>query len=376
MPERIHAAGRWRDRRATLAGVGIAAAGTVLLTAVLHWRAGASAPVARIEPMPVATTTFRRQSGYLRQRQFLGVVEAARRADLGFESTGQIAQIHVHEGSPVSAGDELARLDDSRLQAQRAAAAAELETLMADLELAQLKARRQEDLQATGAVSREAYDETRLRARALGAQRKAVAAELRRLDIELDKLQLRAPYDGIVAARYRDAGSVIADGTPVLRLIQSGAREAHIGVAPEMADALVPRQRYTLRWRDRELSAPLRALRPDVDPGTRAAIAVFDLPATLDALDGEAITLLLPHRIEEAGGWLPLSALLEGQRGVWNVLVLGERDDQSITRREVVEVLELRGEQAYVRGTVGDGQRVIADGIHRIAPGSPVTPLD
>ncbi|MBN7798357.1 efflux RND transporter periplasmic adaptor subunit [Parahaliea mediterranea] len=363
-------------RRSTLAGVALAIALGALLTAVLRWRADASAPVARIEAMPVATVTFHEQSGYQQQRQFLGVVEAAQRADLAFESTGQIARIEVREGSRVEAGEVLARLDDRRLRAQRAAAAAEQETLQAELELARLKAQRQQDLQASGAVSREAYDETRLRAQALVAQGKAVAAELQRIDIELQKLQLRAPYGGIVAARYRDAGAVAGAGEPVLRLIQTGAREAHIGVAPEMAAALRAPQHHTLLWRDREVPATLRAVRPDVDPATRAAVAVFDLPEDLDALDGEAITLRLPRAIAEPGGWLPVSALLEGQRGVWNALAVRQRDGHSVTTREVVEVLALRSDQAYVRGTLRDGQVVVADGIHRIAPGSPVTPID
>ncbi len=356
-------------------GVVVAVAATFALTSLLYWRVDAAPPKARMEPMPVATVTFHSQPGFKRQRHFLGLVEADKRADLGFESAGQIADIAVNEGTTVTAGEVLAALDSRRLQAERRAAAAEMDTLLADLELAQLRAGRQKDLQASGAVSREAYDETRLRAEALRAQRKAVAARLQQIDIELEKQSLRAPYDGVVAALYQDAGAVTSPGTPVLRLIQSHVREAHIGIAPEMAGDLKPGNTYALHWRQQELPAVLRGVRPDVDPATRAAIAVFNLPAEPLLLDGESISLALPSYIDESGGWLPLSALLEGQRGIWNVLAVTPIENGFVTRREVVEVLELRDDIAYVRGTLEDGQMVVADGVHRIAPGSPVTPL-
>ncbi len=43
--------------------------------------------------------------------------------------------------------------------------------------------------------------------------------------------------------------------------------------------------------------------------------------------------------------------------------------------REVVEVLHVSGDRAYVRGSINDGDKLIADGVHRIAPGTLVAPL-
>ncbi|WP_187276528.1 efflux RND transporter periplasmic adaptor subunit [Parahaliea maris] len=365
-----------RQRVRTAAGAAVALLLAVGLSSLLHWRAGASDAREPAAALPVATTVFEQNAGYAEERRFLGVTEAPRRTDLGFESGGLLDRVEVNEGTEVEAGQLLAEQDPRLLQSRRSAAAAELETLQADLELAHLKAQRQRDLQASGAVSREAFDETRLRAQALESQRKSVAAQLERLDIELEKLALRAPYNGVVAALYTDPGAVVSPGTPILRLIQAGPREAHVGVPPELAADLTPGKVYPLQWRGQTLNAPLRAVRPDLDPASRTAVAVFELPETLAALDGEAITLQLQRHIPEPGGWLPVSALLEGQRGVWNVLALKQQDSHWLTVREAVEVLELRGDRAYVRGTLADGARVVADGLHRIAAGSAVQPLE
>jgi len=87
---------------------------------------------------------------------------------------------------------------------------------------------------------------------------------------------------------------------------------------------------------------------------------------------GQLVELVLPTRHDRAGFWLPLSALKAGQRGLWDVLVVLERDDQLVVARESVEVLHADGERVYVRGTLSDGARIIGDGAHRVTVGQPV----
>ena len=97
------------------------------------------------------------------------------------------------------------------------------------------------------------------------------------------------------------------------------------------------------------------------------------MPAGIHALDGEPVTLQLRERVVQSGGWLPLAALIEGQRGVWTVLRLSPDGDALRTVREAVEVLDLQGDRAYVRGTLADAALVVANGVHRITPGTLVT---
>jgi hypothetical protein len=73
-----------------------------------------------------------------------------------------------------------------------------------------------------------------------------------------------------------------------------------------------------------------------------------------------------------AGGWLPISALLEGKRGLWTVLRIDSSGEQYSTLREAVEVLDIQQDKAYVRGTLPDGSMVVASGMHRITPGTPI----
>jgi RND family efflux transporter MFP subunit len=345
----------------------------VVLTSLLYFREYLYADTIPDSTLTVAAVDFVGQEEYTRTVSYLGLVVAGRRANLGFETPGMIAEGPLRPGTLVAAGETIAALDTSALEARREAMAADLEQARVEYDLAQLKAKRQEKLRGSGAVSEDIYDETRLRALALSSRVEAMGARLASIDIELEKSRLAAPYEGIVADRYAQHGSVINPGMPVVRLIEVGGQESHIGVGAERARTLETGRRYTLKLRDTTFQAELLSIRPDIDPVTRTTTAVFALPDEISALDGEAVTLELEETIHESGGWLPIEALLEGNRGIWTVLRLQPDGDSLRTVREAVEVLETRGDQVFVRGTLAFGSQVVASGVHRITPGTPVS---
>ncbi len=364
------------SHRTLLVSLAVAAGLTAILTTAIALRAQIE-DQPRPAPMPVTTTVFELRQGYTEALRLTGLVQARSRAQLAFEVPGLLLELSVREGAQVVAGEVLGQLDTRQLQAQRAVAAADLASVEADLELARLRSARSTSLRATGAISAQDSDEARLAAEALASRREGLLARLASLDLDLEKSTLRAPYAGVVAARQVDPGTVLAAGTPVLQLVSTGSLEARIGVPAEHRSRLAAGLRYPLQLRTGTVEATLAAVRADLDPRTRTALAVFDLPPTATALDGEIATLVLSHTVPAAGGWLPISALLEGERGAWTVLRLDRRDDgATIAAREAVEVLHIDGNRAYVRGSLQAGQRVIADGIHRIAADTPVQPLE
>lgn len=354
-----------------LLGFGAAILVVAGLTSALHVRfAMGEKPLPRT-PLTVNTVTYHLQDNYERSVSYLGLVSAGRKANLGFEVAGTVASLPWREGSRVERGQVIARLDDAALQASFRATQADLDQARSELELARLKARRQQELRETGAVSREAYDETRLRAQALASRVEATEARLHSIQIQIDKASLKAPYDGVIADRFIHEGTVVNPGTPVVRFIESAGREANIGVAVSRSDALVPGNTYTLSLRGQDFASTLLTVRPDVDPVTRVMTAVFSIPANIQAVDGEPVSLTLTQDVASRGGWLPIAALLEGNRGLWTVLRI-ERKGAVTTVREAVEVLEIRGDRAFVYGTLADGSEVVASGVHRITPGTPV----
>jgi len=326
-------------------------------------------------PLPVEVVTFTSEDSYLRTGSFMGVVRAANDSIVGFEVAGTINTMAAREGQHVQAGTPLAALDTDRRQAQLRAAEAELNRLESQLELAQLQFKRVTDIEQRGLASQQELDEARLNANALLASKTAMHARLDSAKLEIEKSTLLAPFDGVVAERLAHEGAVVNAGSPVLRLVASSAFEAHIGVPSEVGATLQVGKNYGLTVAGVQVSARLRAIRNDVDAATLTVGAVLELPPETRLNAGENVVLELEEAVSAQGGWVPMSALIAGDRGLWNVLVVEERDGHAIALRESVEVVYNREDRAFVRGTLRENALVIATGLQRLSPGSRVEPL-
>jgi len=101
--------------------------------------------------------------------------------------------------------------------------------------------------------------------------------------------------------------------------------------------------------------------------------AVFTLPENIRTVAGESVILALDESVTARGGWLPITALVEGDRGLWNILVTTYENGALIAQREAVEVIYVESQRVFVRGTLKDGAEVVATGLQRLSPGSTIT---
>ena len=146
--------------------------------------------------------------------------------DVGAQRAGVVARILQDTGQPVHKGDLLAVLDDRQLVAEHDAAEAKLHSCEADLEdwqaetkVAESDLRRAEEMRKAGINTQEELDHARYKL--VGSQyeiekaRQNVSnaqANLRALDLELEKTHIASPFDGVVARRYVRAGQQVAVG--------------------------------------------------------------------------------------------------------------------------------------------------------------------
>jgi RND family efflux transporter MFP subunit len=187
--------------------------------------------------------------------------------------------------------------------------------------------------------------------------------------IALDEASVLAPFDGIVQQRYLDEGSQASPGQPVVRLVEVDHTEAHVGIPERVATDLAADAGFRLLWGDREVPGTLRAVLPEVDPSTRTLTAVFELQTSQVPL-GAVIELNLHSAVPEPGFWLPLTALTESDRGLWDVFVINAASE---IERRLVEIIHIQAQQAYVRGTLQSGDRVVKTGVNRLVDGQRVS---
>ena len=153
---------------------------------------------------------------YAVEREYVGRVEARRRAQVGFELGGELAAVAVDEGDRVESGAVLARLDTARLEARRAEARAALEQARSASEFAERSRERNEVAADFDGVSAQELDLAVDRANAAAAGLAAAEARLATVEVDLSKSSLRAPFDAVVVRRRFDEGQIVAAGQPVL----------------------------------------------------------------------------------------------------------------------------------------------------------------
>jgi RND family efflux transporter MFP subunit len=330
----------------------------------------------------VRTITAQPADGFEARRLYAGRTVAGRASELGFKHGGELARLHVDIGDRVALGEPLADLNTRSLEARLAEARADVSLAAANLRAQEAETRlarqteaRFRSLRERGHASEQVYDEQRLALAAREAQLAVAAATLERAEasersalVALEEARIVAPFEGIVQARYFDEGAQVRSGTPVIRLVEAGNQEAHVGIPDTMAGVLTPGETYTVRWSGRPFTAELRALLPEIDAESRTLSAVLRL--TDQSLPvGAVVELELEQTVTAAGFWVPLSALTESDRGLWGVFVVGA--DETVERR-MVEVVHAEAERAFVRGTVAPGDRIVSTGVQRLVPGQQV----
>lgn len=327
------------------------------------------APLTTVAPIPLAIA-----EGHAMTRRFTGQIEAARDVALGFEEGGTVQEVLVREGERVAEGDVLARLDTRLLEAQRASALAARAALAAEVELLRRTDARQRALLAEGHVTEQRVDETSLRLAQGEARITEIDAEIAALDVRLSKAVIVAPFEARIAARLLDEGGVAAPGAAVLTVVEDAPVRFRVALDPALAETLERGVEVRIAVGSETLRARLSELAPEIDPDTRSRLAWFDVATAGRAPPSRSTgEVLIETMRAERGAWVDLSALRQGPRGTWTLLIAEPRSDGTAEIvLEAAEILHIAGARAFVRGTFADGALVLPAGTHRVVPGEAV----
>ena len=135
-----------------------------------------------------------------------GTLEPRRYVDVGAQVSGQVKKIHIEEGDTVAAGQLLLEIDatvfETRVKNTEASLEgnrAQLQQLQAELELAQLRAKRNQDLFDKKAVSEDTWFESRANVKILSAKIRAMEAQIKADDASLEGDKATLGYAKIYA---------------------------------------------------------------------------------------------------------------------------------------------------------------------------------
>ncbi len=312
---------------------------------------------------------------YQVERQFVGQVVAKQRADIGFELAGKISKIFVDEGEHVSQGEILMQLDTELLDIEYTDLQAQLQQLAADAALVKANLTRVKSLKKEGYASAQSLDELVAQQKSLWANKARIDASIKANRTRIEKSSLLAPYNGIVDRRTVSEGAVVGASQAVLTVVQQGANEVKVGVPVrllEHVDLVAPKS-VTVAGQD--YAVQLVASGGQVDPQTRTVQLRFALPENDKLVSGQLAYLNVVETIDEPGYWIPVTAIIDGVRGLWNVYAIVQQSDGTyLLERRDVSVRYATQQQAFVSGALAENEAIVATGLHRYVPGQRVEP--
>ncbi|HKI65009.1 MAG TPA: efflux RND transporter periplasmic adaptor subunit [Burkholderiales bacterium] len=297
----------------------------------------------------------------------VGTLRAVRGADLAAEVSGVISAIHFRSGEEVKAGAPLVQLN-------AATDIAQLESLKANAELAELTYRRDQRQLKVQAVSQATVD-------ADAANLKVAKARVAEQQALVDKKYVRAPFAGRLGLRAVDLGQYVAPGTKLVTLQsldpvyvdfsvpQSGLAEVRKGLKVSARTDALPDERF---------EGTIDAIDAKVDPSTRnvQVRAALSNPHHR-LLPGMFVTVAVNTGESERHLTLPQSAISFNPYGntVFVVEEKGKGPDgkpKLVATQRFVTTGATRGDQIAIVSGVKQGETVVTAGQLKLRNGVPV----
>ncbi|MDF2095053.1 efflux RND transporter periplasmic adaptor subunit [Fodinicurvata sp. CAU 1616] len=331
--------------------------------------------------LPVESTSADVYSDYA------GRVRASRQVEVRARVDGILEERLYDEGSVVSQGEPLFRIDPKPFEVAVLAAQAERETAQADLRQAESDWQRIARLFDRNAISERERDMSRARLEVAKAALAAADAGLQRAELELGYTQVEAPIAGVTSLEAQSEGTLVSRGTLLTEIVQRNP--VHVRFALPESDAAL--QHTALQamsnGNGEQYRREARLLLPDgseysrigeidftastVDPntGTVLARAVFDNPEG-EVAPGQFVRVrMLLHTLDDVIV-VPESAVGQGPQGPQVFVV----DEEDTARSRIVELGPLVADGRVVLSGLEAGDRVVINGQVALQDGAPVTP--
>lgn len=366
-----------------------AASGLVcLILLALPGASPAQAPTTERPPQAVTVQTLTARNVTL-IAELPGRVVASGVAEVRPQVDGIIVERLYEEGSDVTVGQPLYRIDDATYRARVASAEAQVAEAEATLRAAERDASRQGALVREKVASVRTYDEAVAARDTAAAAVQVAEAAVRSAQIDLDRTTIKAPLDGVIGRSLTTQGALVTSGQatplatirtldPVLVDVTQSAAELlawrrglQAAGNAEQADSVALILADGLRY---EHQGSLKAAEPHVNEQTGVVTLRLEFPnPDRLLLPGMYVRVLMPQGVENNVILAPQRAVTYDRRGRPSALVVNA---ENVVEDRTLEIVEARGSDWIVRSGLADGDRLIIAGTQKVRPGASVRPQE
>jgi len=306
--------------------------------------------------MPIEAATARADT-VVDAIQATGQIEAMQSIELRPDIEGRLTQILVREGSRVSKGMPLFKIDDAELRAQVA-------QIEAERDLARQSLNRTRDLLKQKASSQAELEQAE-------ATMRSNEAQLELLKVRLDRTVVRAPFSGVMGQRFVSLGDYVTTSTRLAALQTVSPHRATFQVPERYAEQVRRGQEVTFQVAalpGREFAGRVDFVDPIVQLPGRTILVKAQVPNPRGELQaGMFIEARLATAMRPSAVVIPEDAVLplQGSNFVWVVA------DGKATRRQVELGVRTPG-FVEVKSGVESRETVVTGGQERLSEGAPV----
>jgi RND family efflux transporter MFP subunit len=176
-----------------------------------------------------------------------GSLQPEMRADLRAEVSAMVVKVHKENGEAVRKGDLLVTLDSSVLRDNLNSAEESLRAAAQSLDSAERQYQRIKSLQAQGMVSMQGLEESEIKRNAAQSEHVASKARAAAAKQQLERTEVRAPFNGIVSARKASAGDTAQIGKELIQVIDPSSMRFEGQVSADQMGVLKVGQRVSFR---------------------------------------------------------------------------------------------------------------------------------
>ena len=341
---------------------------------VVPWGAVAAEKTREQAPTPVHTA--RVKEGLVSQQvSTISTTEAFRKSTVAAEVSGRVEILHVQEGDFVKKGTPLVSLGSTDTSLRLKGAVAGKEALKARFALAEKELERVRNLKTTNSVAAKQYDEAYFNATSLARELERNTAELDRLEYELARKTVLAPFTGYIVQEHTQVGQWISVGGSIVTLVDLGTIRIKADLSEAHVVQLDPANGVSVvinSLSSRPLSASIEAIMSQGNPVSRTFPVHLKIPNPKYRIKSgmEAIaTFELGLKINAI--LIPKDAIVPS--GTQNLVF---RVDQGKAFPVSVTISGYYGNDAAVIGELEPGELVVVRGNERLRPGQPVHGID
>ncbi len=302
------------------------------------------------------------------ESEFIGTVYFKEVSETASEVSGIVESSKFEEGRRITKGDILVKLNSDILEKRIMATAASYEEVLSDY------GKSRKDLVRTGSlfkeklVSEQAYDENIFRLKGLEKKAVSLKAEVERLEVELLKKEITAPFNGIIVKKHVDRGEWVSPGTVVATIARDNVVDIIAEVPEDIVGFIEQNMVVTINAGGKEIKGNVFAIVPRGDISTRTFPVKIRAKNSVSLIEGMEARVKLPVGQKQQTLTVPRDAVISmfGMTVVFAVI-------DSKAKMLPVQVAGYEGLNAGISAEgLSEGMNVVVKGNERLRDGQDV----